>query len=99
MLKNPVLPRDKILPWIAEFSPYANVSSDDPPVYLLYSTPPALGQEQKDPTHTSNFGIKLQEHCRENKVTCDVYYPGAEGVKFETTKDYLIATLKAGSNK
>jgi hypothetical protein len=27
--------REKILPWIAEYSPYALVSSDDPPVYLL----------------------------------------------------------------
>ena len=55
--------REQILPWIAEYSPYALVSADDPPVYLIYSAPPALGQEQKDPTHTSNFGVKLQEHC------------------------------------
>ncbi len=33
--------REKILPWIAEYSPYALVSSDDPPVYLIYSAPRA----------------------------------------------------------
>jgi acetyl esterase/lipase len=86
--------RDTILPWIAEYSPYALVSSDDPPVFLVYSAPPALGQDQKDPTHTSNFGVKLQEHCVANGVKCDLFYPGAKGVKFEKTKDYLIAKLK-----
>ena len=87
--------RDTILPWIAEYSPYALVSSDDPPIYLFYSIPPALGEDQKDPTHTSNFGVKLQEHCVANQVTCDLFYPGAKDVEYTTTKDYLIATLKA----
>jgi len=67
--------RGTILPWIAEYSPYALVSSDDPPVYLTYNTAPALGQEQKDPTHTANFGVKLQEQCVANKVACELYYP------------------------
>lgn len=29
--------RETILPWIAEYSPYALVGSDDPPVYLFYA--------------------------------------------------------------
>ncbi len=86
--------RETILPWIAEYSPYALVSSDDPPVYLFYSAPPAIGKEQKDPTHTSNFGVKLQEHCKANQVSCELFYPGAEGVEFSSTLEYLIATLK-----
>jgi hypothetical protein len=86
--------RDTILPWIAEYSPYALVSSDDPPIFLYYRTPPAMGQDQKDPTHTSNFGVKLQEHCKANQVTCDLFNPKAEGIKYTTTQDYLIATLK-----
>ncbi|MBL9200566.1 MAG: DUF1080 domain-containing protein [Opitutaceae bacterium] len=87
--------RDTILPWIAEYSPYALVSRDDPPVYLFYNAPPALGQPEKDPTHTANFGVKLQEHCRANGVACELVYPGAPGVKHATTQDYLIATLTA----
>lgn len=87
--------REKILPWIAEYSPYALVTSDDPPIYLFYSTPPALGQEQKDPTHTSNFGVKLQEHCKAAGVECALVYPGAPDVKHATTQDYLIERLKA----
>jgi len=87
--------REKILPWIAEYSPYALVSAGDPPVYLYYSAPPALGQEQKDPTHTSNFGVKLQERCAAAGVRCELVYPGAPGVKHATATAYLIATLPA----
>jgi hypothetical protein len=87
--------REKILPWLAEYSPYALVTADDPPVYLSYSAPPALGQEQKDPTHTSNFGVKLQEHCNVIGVACELVYPGAPGVKHATPTDYLITALKA----
>ena len=86
--------RDTILPWIAEYSPYALVSKDDPPVYLYYSRPPALGQDQKDPTHTSNFGVKLQEHCKANGVECQLVYPGAPDVKHAHSHEYLIEMLK-----
>jgi len=88
--------RDEIADWIAEYSPYALVSSDDPPVYLAFGAPPALGQEQKDPTHTSNFGVKLQERMKEVGVDCEVAYPGAADVKHASITDYVIATLKPG---
>ena len=87
--------REKILPWIAEYSPYARVSAGGSPVYLFYGTPPALGQNQKDPTHTSNFGVKLQEHCKSLGVPCELVYPGAKDVKYANVADCLIATLKA----
>ena len=86
--------REKILPWIAEYSPYALVSKDDPPVYLLYRSPPAIGKDQKDPTHTSNFGVKLQEHCKTNGVTCELVYPGKAKVKHDTPTAFLISQLK-----
>lgn len=86
--------RDTIQPWIAEYSPYALVSSDDPPVHLVYSAKPAMGQPQKDPTHTANFGVKLQEHCRKQGVTCELVYPGAPDVEHTTTTEYLIWKLK-----
>jgi acetyl esterase/lipase len=89
-----VAARERILPWIKEYSPYALVSSDDPPVYCYFSAPPAIGQEQKDPTHTANFGVKLQEHCKEKGVSCEVVYPGATDVKHKTINDFLIAKLK-----
>ena len=89
-----VAARERILPWINEYSPYALVTSDDPPVYCLFGSAPAIGQEQKDPTHTANFGVKLQEHCKEKGVACEVVYPGATDVKYKTINEYLIAKLK-----
>ena len=87
--------RDKILPWIAEYSPYALVTADDPPIYLIYGVPPALGQNQKDPTHTANFGVKLDEKCKSVGVACELVYPGAPDVKHPTVQQYLTETLKA----
>jgi acetyl esterase/lipase len=91
--------REKILPWIAEYSPYALVTSDDPPIYMTFGSAPAIGQEQKDPTHTANFGVKLQEHCKEFGVPCEVQYPGAPDVKHASIEAYLIEKLKAPSAK
>ena len=87
--------RAQVLPWIREYSPIEHVSADDPPVYLIYAAPPALGQDEKDPTHTANFGVKLQERLREAGVACELVYPGAPAVKHAQTHDYLIAKLKA----
>jgi acetyl esterase/lipase len=88
--------RNKITQWIAEYSPFALVTPDDPPVYLLYRTPPALGKAEKDPTHTANFGVKLEEQMKAKGVGCELVYPGAAGVKHATVQEYLIAKLKSG---
>lgn len=94
--------RDEILPWIKEYSPYGWVSADDPPIYLYYAAPPALGQEQKDPTHSANFGVKLQERLQRVGVECVLVYPGAPGMDEAAVKtkahmyDFLIARLKGG---
>lgn len=87
--------RDKIMPWIKEYSPYELVTSDDPPVHLYYGAPPAMGQETKDPTHSANFGVGLQEKCKSAGVECVLSYPGAEGIEHPLTQQYLIAKLKA----
>jgi hypothetical protein len=86
--------REKVLPWIKEFSPYEHVSSDDPPIYMDFKEPPALGQDQRDPTHTANFGVKLQEHCKEKGVACELVYPGAPDVKHANAELFLIDVLK-----
>ena len=85
--------REKLLPWIVEYSPYALVSKDAPPTYLFYNTPPDIGKKQKDPTHSANFGAMLKKRCKKLKVKCDVMYPGASKVKYKTPTDYLIAKL------
>jgi acetyl esterase/lipase len=91
--------RGEILPWIAEYSPYALVTRDDPPVYMSFGAPPAIGQVQKDPTHTANFGVKLQEHCKEIGVPCELFYPDAPDAPHKSIELYLIEKLKAPSAK
>jgi hypothetical protein len=87
--------RERLLPWIQEYSPYALVTADDPGVYLQYATPPAIGEEQKDPTHTANYGVKLQEKMKSVGVPCELVYPGAPDVRHASHIEYLIDRLKA----
>ncbi len=86
--------REQTLPWIAEYSPYALVSKDDPPIYLSYTAPPAIGKPQRDPTHAANFGIKLQEQCSKFGVRCELVYPDAPEVEYANPTDYFIQMLK-----
>ncbi len=86
--------REEVLPWIKEYSPIEHASADDPPIYMIYSTAPALGEPQKDPTHTSNYGVKLQEKLRGLGVPCELVYPGAPDVKHPTIESFLIEVLK-----
>ena len=86
--------RDTILPWINEYSPYAHVSADDPPVWLFYRSPPAVGQEQKDPTHTANFGVKLKDQLDAVGVQCELVYPGAADVKHASLPEAIKSLLQ-----
>lgn len=85
--------RDEISGWLSEYSPYALASKDDPPVYLFFEKRPAMGKKVHDPTHSSNFGIGLQQRCKELGLGCEVMYPDAKNVAYATTTDYLIAKL------
>lgn len=85
--------RETILPWILEYSPYALASEGDPQVALFYTTPPAMGRIQKDPTHSANFGAALRERCREIGIACLLVYPGSMEGESMTPTDYLIKKL------
>jgi acetyl esterase/lipase len=85
--------RDRILPWIAEYSPYALASKDDPPVALFYAKPPAMGKKEADPTHSANFGVGLQQRCKELGIGCEFVHPGTPDAKDKTPTDYLIRML------
>lgn len=87
--------REEILPWIAEYSPYALASLDDPPVALFYPKVPAMGNHEKDPTHSANFGVGLRQHCEELGIGCELVHPGVRDAKSKTPTDYLIRMLAA----
>jgi acetyl esterase/lipase len=89
--------REKVLPWIAEYSPIALVSNDDPPIYLDYpgqKTPPEQGREEPDPTHSAMYGVKLAEKLKSTGVECVLAYPGAEENKYGSPTKFLIEKLK-----
>lgn len=87
--------RERLLLWIAEYSPYALLTADDPPVYLSYPSPPTLGREAPNPTHATHFGTKLQEKCQRLGVECELVYQGLSLVKHATVEDSVIEKLKA----
>jgi len=89
--------RDEITEWIEEYSPYVNVTKNDPPVYLYYGNPPAMGKDQKDPTHTANFGVGLRQRMREVGVECILNHPGTiKRLEHKTVEAYLIDQLTKG---
>ena len=85
--------RAEILPWINEYSPYALVSPDDPPVWLNYRRAPALGKDEQDPTHTANFGVKLKERLDAVGVPCELVYPGAAAVEHASLPEAIMSML------
>ena len=85
--------RERLLPWIAEYSPYALASAGDPPVALFYPKPPAMGRNEKDPTHSANFGVGLQQHCHKIGIGCELVHPGIPDPAFRDTTDYLMKLL------
>lgn len=89
--------RDELMKWIKEYSPASLVTPDDPPVFLDYPSqdkPPVMGEEQKDPTHSANYGLLLLETRRDNKPEMILSYPGKIHEQYKNTVEYLIAKLK-----
>jgi acetyl esterase/lipase len=92
--------RDKVMPWIKEYSPIELVSSDDPPIYMSYpaqKTPPAHGQEEKDPTHAAMYGVKLAERLRDAGIEVVLTYPAEPESKYGSPTDFIIEKLGGNS--
>jgi acetyl esterase/lipase len=90
--------REKVLPWIKEYSPIELVTSDDPPIYLDYpnqKTPPAVGQQEADPTHSAMYGVQLAGKLKAVGVEAVVSYPGQTDEKYGGIEKFLIDKLKA----
>ena len=86
--------REKILPWIKEYSPIELVSKDDPPIGLFYGgEKPVVGSSPKDPTHSGVLGLKLAEKLKETGVDVVLVAPEMPHEKYKSTTDYLIDKL------
>jgi acetyl esterase/lipase len=88
-----VAERDRLLPWIKEYSPYELVTSDDPPVHLQYTTAPTR-LATRAPEHSANFGVRLKRKLETVGVPCELVYPRVVGVVHRQPDDFLIALLK-----
>jgi arylsulfatase A-like enzyme len=86
--------RDQLKGEIAEYSPYALANRNAPPIYMYFRTPPALGEPQKDPTHSANFGVKLKERLDSLGVPCELVYPGVTGAKHKTVESAIIDLMR-----
>jgi acetyl esterase/lipase len=92
--------RDKVLPWIKEYSPIELVTKDDPPIFLDYpnqKSPPKLGQQETDPTHSAMYGVKLAEKMKRMGLEVVLSYPGQKDEKYGSISKFLIAKLKPGA--
>jgi len=90
--------REKLLPWIKEYSPITHVSAGDPPVFMEFPSqkkPPVKGENQDDPTHSALLGLMLMEKLKEAKLEGIIVYPGHVHEKYKNSGDYLIDRLKA----
>jgi acetyl esterase/lipase len=89
--------REKVLPWIKEYSPIELVTKDDPAIFLDYpnqKTPPVLGQKEADPTHSALYGVKLLEKLQATGIEGVLSYPGHKDEKYGSIQAFLIAKLK-----
>jgi acetyl esterase/lipase len=90
--------REKVMPWIKEYSPIELVSKDDPPIYLSYPNqkqPPQAGQKEPDPTHSAMYGVGLAEELEDTGVEVVLAYPGREDTRYGSLTKFLIAKLAA----
>jgi acetyl esterase/lipase len=87
--------REKVLPWIKEYSPIEHVSKGDPPIALFYTgdKDAKAGDSPKDPTHSPILGLLLEQKLKEAGVEYILVYPGRPNEKYRTSTDYLIDRL------
>jgi hypothetical protein len=88
--------REKIAPWLKEYSPILHVSSDDPPIGLFYGGVKGakVGEEHPDPTHSPILGVKLGETLKAKGVEV-VYHSNTEpNAELPNSTAFLIKYLK-----
>jgi acetyl esterase/lipase len=88
--------RDKVLPWIKEYSPIEHVTKDDPPIGLFYGgdKDAKVGDSPKDPTHSPILGIQLAKKLEAVGVDVVLVYPGHPNPMYKNSTDYLIDRLR-----
>lgn len=88
--------REKVLPWIKEYSPLNLISKDDPPMILLYNSPKKVvkGEPQQDPTHSPLLGKLLEEESKPLGLRVVVAYQAEPSSEYQFPTESLIKLLK-----
>jgi acetyl esterase/lipase len=89
--------RDKLAPWIKEYSPITHVTKEDPPIGLYYGTGKGKGpdgKEREDYTHSPILGQKLAEVLKATGVEVTYHSAAVPNKDLPTAQAYLIAKLK-----
>lgn len=83
--------REKYLPEIDKYSPYAIMKKGNPTLFnISYPTPAEVGKPQKDPTHASAFGVMFKKKCDELGIKCNVKY---EERSVDANIDFVLENL------
>jgi acetyl esterase/lipase len=88
--------REKVLPWIRQYSPFEHAGPGDPPVFLEYPAqdkPAQVGEEQKDPTHSAVMGVTLAARLQQHHCEAHLAYPGHPDPEYKDFKEFLIRKL------
>ncbi len=86
--------RDRILPWINEYSPAALLQRDGPPLFLDYRDVTLHKPLADYYTHSPRFGLGFLELAQKMGRECHLRYPGREDARYATWQQFLIAKLK-----
>jgi acetyl esterase/lipase len=88
--------RDRLAPWIKEYSPINHVTKDDPPIGLYYGGVKGakVGEVHPDPTHSPILGLKLAERLKATGVEVAYHSNSEPNKEFPTVQAFLLAHLK-----
>jgi acetyl esterase/lipase len=94
--KEMVEQREKILPWIKEYSAIELVAKDAPPVGLYYGGVKGAkrGESHPDPTHSPMLGLLLSEKLRKLGVEHVLVYVDQPNAKLPNANAFLIEYLR-----
>lgn len=95
-INDAVRERERLLPWIHEYSPYDHVSNDDPPIGLYYFGVKGakVGERHQDATHSPILGLKLAEKLREHGVKVTFQSNSTPPQDPPSMPDFLIRHLQ-----
>ncbi len=88
--------RDRLAPWIKEYSPITHVTKDDPPIGLFYRGVKGakVGENHPDPTHSPILGLMLAEKLKATGVEVVFHSTTTPNSKYPNSTVFLIDYLK-----